>query len=219
MSALEPASLRITYQHVQRFTDPLRPGAQDFQYQVAGTVGDERVEVGAGCAVLVDLFGPDPYGSLSGCDRHVRRIGDVAFDRATGELDPSWGHDLEMIGDRLLILGELTVERQWRGGWVVGVISAMVVARLRHCVVAAMYAAGGSVHAAGGATDGVDQADQTDPADQADQADELAAMRAAGLALRPARDGVHYLDPATAHLDLAASAGQGDRAGRRPVLL
>ena len=172
MAKLQARSLSVSYRHTQSLTQRDRDVAQRWHYEVTGR--DERggeVPVGLGEAILIDLYGSDPYGSLDPFDEHIHRIRDVVMDSKTRDLDKTWGDDLQMMGDRLLVLDDLRLDESAGARGLSPSIRAMVVSQLGHCTVATVYA-------------------PREP-----QAwDELADLRAAGLDFKPIRDGVHYLD-------------------------
>jgi hypothetical protein len=195
MAALDPSSLSVSYRHTQDLAQYAPGTAQTWYYEVSGhEVSPARraaVQIGHGDAILVDLYGVDPYGSLDSFDAHVHRIRAAAMDPVTRELDKSWGEDLDMCGDRLLVLNGLRLGvpgHHRRARWLAPLISALVITRLAHCAVAVVYA----------------------PRDGGDDTADVDAMRDAGLEFWPLRDGVHYLDPAG--LDLSAVLrGAGSR--------
>jgi hypothetical protein len=187
MAALEPRSLMISYRHVQHLAEAAAGAAEPCPYEVdARDVDGAPVRIGHGVALLVDLYGPDPYGSLNSFGPRVRRMRAAAMDARTRELAQSWGDELDMCGDRLLLLGELHIQTERGAWWLQPLINAMVINRLARCTVAAVYAPGVYGFRDGG--------------------DDVAAMREAGLDFRPLADGVYYLDPAT--LDLDAVVGR-----------
>ncbi|HZZ46361.1 MAG TPA: hypothetical protein VFE65_05720 [Pseudonocardia sp.] len=177
MEVVLPQSVRITYRHVQRLGARPDPGAITWGFEA--TAGAGGVVIARGGAVMVDLFGPDPYSALGRASEHIRRIRDVAFNEHTREPDWSWGDDLDLLGDQLLVLDELTINPGMRARGFTALINGMVITQLRHCVVAALYSANA----------------------QWDGVSEVVALRRGGLNLRPVRDGVHYIDPAAVDLD------------------
>jgi hypothetical protein len=177
MSDLLPRSVSITYRHVQRLGDLLDPSTMTWRFEA--TAGVEGRVVARGGAVGVDLFGRDPYGALGMASEHIRRIRNVAFNEDTREPDWSWGDDLDLLGDRLLVLDMLTINPEMRARGLAALINGMVIAQLRHCAVAALYSANAEWE---GVSDAV-------------------TLRGRGLDLRPVRDGVYYIDPASVNLD------------------
>lgn len=158
MATLEPSSLRISYRHAHTLAEITAGAAQRWCYEArAADFAGAEVRVGRGTAILVDLYGPDPYGSLDPFGPRVHRIRAAAMDRSTGELG-SWGDELDMCGDRLVILSALRLadagEVEVRDGLraLAPLVSAMAMSRMGHCAVAALYApwrAGGRPSGAG----------------------------------------------------------------------
>jgi hypothetical protein len=184
MSELLPHSVSVAYRHVQNLENP--SGSQVTNWRFEATVGAGGRVIARGGAVVVDLFGSDPYGALGRGSEHIRRIRDVAFNEHTREPDWSWGNDLDLLGDQLLVLDRLTISPAARERGFAALINGMVITQWRHCAVAALYAAN------------LDW----------DPLSDVAALREGGLNLRPVREGVHYVDPA--EVDLAGILGRMD---------
>lgn len=99
-----------------------------------------EIPVAHGEVLLIDLFGADPYGSLDCFGAHVRQVRDVLFDVETRELDESFSNRLEMLGDRLMIVTELSIAPQWRGYGLAPLIVGQAIKKLAHCAVAVVFA-------------------------------------------------------------------------------
>lgn len=195
MAAFEPSSLSIDYRHVQSLAHSVAGAVTTCRYEVnARDVEGAPVRIGRGEALSVDLYGPDPYGSLDPFGPSVHRVRAAAMDATTRELARSWGDELDMFGDRLLLLGELNVETDRGAQALAPLISAMVITRLSRCTVAVVYAPSTG---------------------DRDDTPSVAAMWDAGLDFRPVADGVYYLDPA--NLDLAVVLGR--LCARHPALI
>lgn len=165
MAAADTDSLLIGYHYTQLGACPA--GAQSWHFDVH--LPDLPGKLGHGEAVLVDLYGRDPYGSLDRFGPPVHKIRAATMDPQTRELCGTWADELDMYGDRLVILSGLTMVRNRAA--LAGAVVAHVVAQLGSGAIAVVYRPGGD--------------DLPNPYQ----------LRSAGLHFYPIRNGVHYLDP------------------------
>jgi hypothetical protein len=173
------SSVRITYHHVQELYECVMKPAQLWRFDVEAPVGtgSEWVQLGMGEVLLLDIYGGDPLSSLMAHGPAALGIGEVIFDRQTGELDQALADSLEMIGGQLLVINRLDMDSRYRRIGLPALVGGLVIKRLAGWSVAVVYAPHQE-------TNGCENGRW-----------ELATQWAA-LGFRPFRDGVHVLDPA-----------------------
>lgn len=139
---LDLSLVSLHFHHAQNCQDATEQLADRWHLELLARAGDDEpseIPLAHGEVLFVDLFGEDPYGSLSRFDTHVRQVRDVLFDVETRELDESFSGRLEMLGDRLLILTELSVAPGWRGRGLAPLIVRQVIKKMAHASVAVVF--------------------------------------------------------------------------------
>ena len=173
-------SVSIDYRHTQDAATVTGSAAQRWRYTAyARQARGPATQIATGTAVLANLYGPDPYASLDPLGAHIRRVRDAAMDPTTRELSNTWGEDLEMHGDQLLILENLTLDITTANAALALTITDRVITQLARRAVAVLY----SPHR------------DSEPIDDTPN---LWALRAIGLNFTLACADVYYLDPSKA---------------------
>jgi hypothetical protein len=73
---------------------------------------DGGVVVGRGEALVVELYGRDPYDALDEHSEAAMEIGQAIFPQDAAGLAEDFAEELEQLGDRVLVLSEIEVDEQ-----------------------------------------------------------------------------------------------------------
>jgi hypothetical protein len=193
-------SLRVSFHHERQVWERREPPARswDFGADIAPfhrqTAGD-RVTVGSGVALVVELDRRDPLDALDEHSETALHIGKAIFDPATGGLAEDFAGKLEQLGDRLVGLSAIGVEERWRGRGLGPVIAGLVVEALGGGALAVVCKPA-PLHRPRG-TDGGTR----DDGGHGNRAVAKLSQLCTTPGFRPHRDGVLFLDPCTTDFD------------------
>lgn len=204
---IDPTSIEVAYRHEQDYLGFRDQSAQTWSFDAhalplgAGD-NDAPVIVARGEALTVRLHGErNPYDALDEHSEGARRVGEAVFEESSGEFTPEFERLIEGLGDRVLVVTELEVERQWRGHGLGPLIGGLAIDALSGGAVAVLCWPA-PLHRQR-VSDGTER-DLTD--DERDAAVAKLARMWSRLGFVPFRDGVHYID--TACLDFRQSLEQ-----------